>query len=234
MSQALTLYRLQQIDSQTDRAQARLDIIQKILMDDASLREALQQAELTAAEQSAAELNQEKVEAEIHALRIKIDQTESSLYGGLVRNPKELQDLQNESAALKRYLVTLEDRLLEIMDIAEQAQMKNKDARSSLTSVQQGLAGQNQNLGQEQASLNRETQKLLTERLAITGSLQAGQIDLYEQLRQQHHGLAVWGIQDNSCLACGSTLTLAQVQAARSPGQLSRCPTCGRILYGNV
>jgi hypothetical protein len=36
-------------------------------------------------------------ELEVEKQRIKIQQTEASLYGGLVHNPKELQDLQRMS-----------------------------------------------------------------------------------------------------------------------------------------
>jgi uncharacterized pyridoxal phosphate-containing UPF0001 family protein len=36
-----------------------------------------------------------QTEADVEKQRIKIEQTESSLYGGRVQNPKELQDLQN-------------------------------------------------------------------------------------------------------------------------------------------
>jgi predicted nucleic acid-binding Zn-ribbon protein len=50
-------------------------------------------------------------EAEVGRQKVKIEQSESNLYSGNVKNPKELQDLQNEIAALKRYLITLEDRV---------------------------------------------------------------------------------------------------------------------------
>lgn len=42
-------------------------------------------------------------EAEAEAQKIKIEQTEASLYGGSVHNPKELQDLQREVASLKKH-----------------------------------------------------------------------------------------------------------------------------------
>lgn len=233
MSQALTLYRLQQIDSQVDRIRARLEDIQKILADDSTLKHALQQAESAAARQQEAETKLQKAEAEVQTLRVKIEQTEASLYSGTVRNPKELQDLQNDAAAMKRYLVTLEDRLLEAMLAAEEAQQDNAKLQAKLSAAQAHWARQDQSLGQERSLLDKETQKLNTERLAITGSLPAEYAALYEQLRQQRRGLAVTGISENACGACGTVLTPALVQAARSPGQMSRCPSCGRILYAS-
>jgi len=233
MSQALTLFRLQQIDLQLDRARSRLDTIQKTLEDDTSLRQLFQLAASAADEQLNAEEKQTKAEADVQSLRIKIDQTEASLYGGAVHSPKELQDLQNDVAALKRYLTTLEDQLLENMLATEEAQARNQKEQSTLIAAQSGREAQSLGLHQELTSLTKDIQTLNTERLAITGTLDGGQNSLYEQLRLERRGVAVTGIQDNSCSACGATLTLAQVQISRSSTQLARCPSCGRILYGS-
>ncbi|MCC7511584.1 MAG: hypothetical protein IT296_02925, partial [Anaerolineae bacterium] len=107
MSAALGLYRLQQIDTQMDRARARLEAIRAALDNDAELRAASER--LAAAEETRRETEraQRQAEAEAQSQRIKIEQTESSLYSGAVRNPKELQDLQHEAASLKKYLATL-------------------------------------------------------------------------------------------------------------------------------
>jgi predicted nucleic acid-binding Zn-ribbon protein len=233
MSQALTLFRLQQIDTQIDRAKSRLDIIEKKLIDTKILDQAIKDAESAATEKSNAENNQSQADDEIRSLRIKIEQTESSLYNGSVRNPKELQDLQNEAAALKRHYVTLEGRLFDAMLIFEESQKEYKRQQSLLSTSQIEFTEQRRILAEEKANLLKDIQNLNTERLAITETLVTEDIHLYENLRHERQGLAVTGIQDNACLACGTTLTLALIQAARSPGQISRCPSCGRILYGS-
>lgn len=233
MSQALTLYRLQQIDHQLDRDRARLESIQKILGDDAILAEAIRQAEESGMERKTKELMLKKAEAEVNDLRIKIEQTEASLYGGSVRNPKELQDLQNDAASMKRHLVTLEDRLLDAMLAAEEAQQKDDRCQQALAGIRSGREDQTRSLIEEQAGLNKDLQKLNTERQAVTGSLAPELAALYEELRRQRRGVAVTDVRENACGACGTTLPPAQVQAARSPSQLSRCPSCGRILYAS-
>jgi uncharacterized protein len=233
MSQALTLFRLQQIDNQIDRALSRLAAIQATIENDTTLQQAIKLAEQCAAAQLEMEKRQVEAEADVQTLRIKIEQTEASLYGGQVRNPKELQDLQNETAAIKRHLATLEDRLLDAMLAVEQAQEKNASAQADLLSAQEKYNVSDLGFNQEKAILNKDLQKLNNERQAITGSLPAEQLRVYEQLRHQRHGQAVSGVQENACNACGTTLTLAQVQASRSPAQLAFCPSCGRILYGS-
>ena len=82
----------------------------------------------------------------VNKQKVKIEQSEASLYSGNVTNPKELQDLQNEAAALKRYLVTLEDRQLEAMLEVETAEQSKQAALDKLEGVKARLADQNKNL----------------------------------------------------------------------------------------
>jgi predicted nucleic acid-binding Zn-ribbon protein len=233
MNPTLSLYRLQQTDSQISRTQARLQAIQKILENDEALRQASAQVEVAEKNRLAAEHALHQAEDTVCDQHIKIEQAESSLYSGSVYNPKELQDLQNEVAALKRFLATLEDHQLEAMLACEEAESAHQAARGALRTVQSQLNEQNQSLGQEQASLLRENAKLEAERQAIANSIPTQFIEGYNQLRQTRGGVAVAAISDKTCAACGSGLTPAEQQAARSAIQIVRCPSCGRILYGS-
>jgi uncharacterized protein len=233
MSQTLSLYRLQQVDSQLDRVHARLEAIQKLLDDDAELRLARERLEATSALCQSADLELKKAEADAQNIRIKIEQTEASLYGGKGHNPKELLDLQNDVAALKRHLITLEDIQLEAMMTVEKSASENEDAQDKLETTQNHSADQNHGLENEKAALLRELDKLISERTATADPIPQEALRVYDQLRQQRRGLAVAVINDNSCTACGSGLTAAQVQASRAASKMAFCPSCGRILYGS-
>jgi predicted nucleic acid-binding Zn-ribbon protein len=173
----------------------------------------------------------QRAENEVKAQRLKIEQTESTLYGGKVRNPKELQDLQNETAALKRYLGTLEDRQLEQMIAYEEAEGEYQLAVERRDQVRAQKSARDQKLSGEQASIIDEIGRLQVERQAATTSIPEADLQLYAQLRQQRRGVAVARVIDTYCSACGSTLSAALLHAARSPNQLTRCDSCGRILY---
>lgn len=233
MSQTLSLYRLQQTDSQIDRLQARLQAIQKLLENDETLRQANLQAREAEDQNKACERLLHEAENTVRDQRIKIEQTEASLYGGTVHNPKELQDLQNDVASLKRHLNTLEDRQLEAMVAFDEAEAAHRSAQQVRETAKMKWGEQNQNLNQERSELQKGYENLSTERAAIAASIPGAFLDTYEQLKQQRRGLAVARITDNSCDACGSLLTLAQVQIVRGAAELARCPSCGRILYGN-
>jgi predicted nucleic acid-binding Zn-ribbon protein len=233
MSAALGLYRLQQVDSHIDQIEARLKIIQQTLENDLALRaarEQLAEAERTHREaQRALQLSETEVEKQ----RIKIEQTEASLYGGRVQNPKELQDLQKDAASLKRHLETLEERELEAMLAAEGTEKDLQNAGARMEQIQSGLKTQNADLMLESETLRRDYERLRSERQAVVTDIASQALGVYEQLRRQKRGLAITTIADSACEACGTTLTASQQQSARSTSQLFHCPTCGRVLYAN-
>jgi predicted nucleic acid-binding Zn-ribbon protein len=233
MSAALGLYRLQQVDSQIDHIQSRLKAIRRLLENDVELRNATDQ--VTKAESELIEANRllKQSESEVERQRIKLQQTEASLYGGHVHNPKELQDLQKDVASLKRYLETLEDRELEAMQVVETAEKKVNDVNAALERVTASRGDQFRELTNETQILNRDFERFSAERNAVITDLAVQAIQTYEQLRKQRRGIAVATISDSACAACGTTLTASQQQSARSTSQLFYCPSCGRILYAN-
>jgi len=233
MSAALGLYRLQQVDSQIDQIQSRLKAIRQILENDDELRTANTLFSVAEKNNKEAEQLLKQTELEVEKQRIKIQQTEASLYGGLVKNPKELQDLQKDIASLKRHLETLEERQLEAMEVAESAENDLKAANAGLEKVKSSRGDQFGQLAKEDEKLNKDLETLLSERNAVMQDISASTINQYDQLRRQRRGIAVTTISDDSCASCGTTLPASLQQNARSATQLFNCPTCGRILYAN-
>jgi predicted nucleic acid-binding Zn-ribbon protein len=233
MSAALGLYRLQQVDSQIDQIQARLKAIRETLENDLELKVADQKFAAAENSHTDAERALRQSEAEVEKQHIKIEQTEASLYGGHVHNPKELQDLQKDVASLKRHLQTLEERELDAMLAAENLEKEAQMVKEHLEQVKANLSHQNRELTQESESLHKDLERLNIERQAVIKDLAQEALSRYNQLRQQRRGIAVTTINDSACAACGTTLTASQQQSARSTSQLFHCPSCGRILYAN-
>ncbi|KAA3647268.1 MAG: hypothetical protein DWQ07_07130 [Chloroflexi bacterium] len=231
MSQAFKLYRLQQVDTQLDKAHTRLKEIEAALQEDAAQRKA--EADLEASQNAHEEAQKllKGAEQDVQAQQIKIEQNQARLYSGKVTNPKELQDLEQEAEALKRYLAELEEVQLEKMIAFEEATTQQEDAGQTLESVRADVASQNSALTTEQNSLEAETGRLQEERTAALDGVPAEDVALYESLREQRAGLAIVKVDNMICSACGTTLSQALAQAARSPNKLSRCSTCKRILY---
>jgi predicted nucleic acid-binding Zn-ribbon protein len=231
MSQISILYRLQHIDSQLDSARITLQSIENKLNDNSMLVSAHQN--LDEAEQK----NKDELkilrdcENKSYNTRIKIELSEASLYSGKIHNPKELQDLQNEIASLKRLIVTLEDKELAAMMSVEEAETNLNRAKQALQEIQAVIIEKNANLIGERTRLIAQIERLEAERQATLPPISTEDLNLYEQLRKIRSGVAVVKISSRACAACGATLTAALIQSSQSTGQMVRCPTCGRILY---
>src|SRR5262245_30729968 len=188
MSAALGLYRLQQVDSQIDQIQARLKLIQETLENDLELKTVTGRFNSAHTRHKETEQSLKLAETEVQKQSIKIEQTEASLYGGHVHNPKELQDLQKDVASLKRHLGTLEERELEAMLAVENAEKDLQQTRTELERVKSTRGDQSRDLTKESESLRKDRERLDSERKAVMGNLESKSLGLYDQLRQQRRG----------------------------------------------
>jgi predicted nucleic acid-binding Zn-ribbon protein len=167
----------------------------------------------------------------VSAVRIKINQSEASLYGGKIHNPKELQGIQTEISSLKKRLAVLEDEQLEAMLAVEEAEAGQTKSQEDLVKTKADVAGQQASLLGEQGQITRTAEKLQTMRAMAAASILPENLQIYERLRKAKRGLAVSKIDDNACTVCGSPVRPAEFQAAHASQQMGYCGTCGRILY---
>ncbi len=233
MSASLGLFRLQQVDRQIDRVRNQLETIQKTLENDLELKTMLLRVETMRANHHRTRHEMKIAESEVDAKKIKIEQAESSLYGGNVKNPKELQDLQKDIVSLKKHLTTLEERQLETMVEVDTAEEELQKALADLDKIQTRLGSEHRKLIEEQTTLSKQVEQLTEEREAALAPIETNLLQIYEGLRQQKRGVAVSEIIDNACTSCGTTVNASFQQNARSQKQLINCPSCGRILFVN-
>ena len=231
MSQISILYRLQQIDSQLDSAQSSLQSVERELNDQSLLEASEQNLDLAKQKHQTEFKRLRDAENKSYDVRIKIESSESLLYGGKIQNPKELQDLQNEIASLKRLNITLEDHELEAMMAVEEAEANLSRSIEVMKDTQGKHIEQSAVFNGEKTKLLGQIERLESERKATLSPINATELALYEQLRKARNGVAVVKISSRACGACGATLTAALIQSTQSTGQLVRCPSCGRILY---
>jgi predicted nucleic acid-binding Zn-ribbon protein len=231
MSQISILYRLQQIDSQLENARNTLQSIENELSNNSKIQAAIENIAQVEQKHLTELKRLRDSENKSYDLRVKIELAESSLYGGKIQNPKELQDIQNEIASLNRLKITFEDQELEAMMAVEEAETNLIQAKEAMDKVQSHQIEQNAALNGEKTKLLAQIERLESERKATLPPVSATDVVLYEQLRKARNGVAVVKISSRACGACGATLTAALIQSAQSTGQLVRCPSCGRILY---
>ncbi|MEN6528889.1 MAG: C4-type zinc ribbon domain-containing protein [Anaerolineaceae bacterium] len=231
MNTTFNLFQLQKIDTESARIQNRLNEINRLLQDDSGIKSAVIIFEAAKKKLHEDQVNLKSLEELIRAKRNKVEQSESSLYEGKIKNPKELQDLQKEIAAIKSSISTMEEEELELMLRIEAEEEACESENKKVQEAQKIFEDKNHQLIQEKESLQTSAQKIAKERLAILSQLTDDFVSVYDNLRVKKSGVAIALIEEQTCTCCGTTLTPADVQSARTMTRLVYCPTCGRILY---
>ena len=232
MSRASGLYRLQEIDLETDRLKGRLEEILITLEDSAVIIKLKADLE---DKQSALDVSKsaaKRAENAVEDQRLKIQSTDQALYGGSVTNPKELEDLQMESESLKRHLETLEDRYLEVMLEQDEAESAQRLSAQALETGENDQATLHADLLAEQGDIEARMANLDGEREVALASVSDGDLETYDGLRSRLGGVAIVALNGDSCGACGLTLSASMRQLVGSGDELTRCSQCNRILYG--
>ena len=231
MSDVLNLYRLQQLDHQIDRINTRLGEIETALSDDRRVKAANKKLEIAQDDLHTKQAALRRIENKVEDQRLKRKTTQASLFGGKVKNPKVLQDLQMESEALKRYIGKLEDEQLEAMIAAETANEIHQQAEKAFQQAKATAIEENASLLGEKTRLEDDLERLLREKEAVLQPIPAASMKLYEKLRKSKRGTAVAVISEGGCSMCGQALTPADLQLVRAANELVFCPSCGRILF---
>lgn len=224
------LYILQCTDSELDRLSRRLREIEASLGETEELRRA--RLDLEEAEKALHKL-QAKLDLELEnaGLGDKIKANEQRLYGGTVKNPKELTSLQEENAYLRRRRSHLEDVILEVMIEVEEAQERADGARTHLTQVEEQWRVEQERLTAEQAALQDKLHALQERRQTLRTALPPDDLEIYDDLRRRRGGLAVSILKEGICQGCQMSLPSSKAQQARQGDVLVFCGSCDRILY---
>jgi predicted nucleic acid-binding Zn-ribbon protein len=231
MASTSILYNLQKIDTQIDKTIRRLSEIDILIQEDEQLKGAILHHTNSRKLDYQAQMTLKNIEQSVSEAQIKIQTNESALYGGKIRSPKELQDLQAEIESLKRHLNVLEDDNLAKLIHLEETKASLSQAEDNLDTIQTLTSSKIAGLLGEQDKLIRLKNTLFTERDGIFSSIPSEIITQYEKLRESKKGIAVSAVDDNSCSVCGCDLRPAELQTARGGHQLVFCSSCGRILY---
>ena len=229
MSQARVLYDLQQIDTEVRTRKQRLGEVLRLQREPAVLLEARERVQIADHDLLGARAHHKDLTLEIAGLNDKAGRSESKLYSGSVKNPKELADLQHEVESLGRRRVALEDEALMAMMVVEERQAAKEAADRELQELADQFAKASISLKDEQQKLALQLNFLLDKRKKQLTLAQPALVTAYEELARQKNGLAVAGLRGSKCQGCQLTLSAHVIRAA-DEGTLVRCEHCGRML----
>jgi predicted nucleic acid-binding Zn-ribbon protein len=227
------LWRLQEIDSALDAARGSLEAARDEMRpsDEVAATQASLDAELQRLRN--AEATYRDLELQTDDLKAKIAPAEQKLYSGNIKNPKELQDLQQDIEQLKRQLSAVEDRDLEALAELEAAQKSVEGLRAQLAAVEQAWTETQADLKSRETDLAAEIARLDADRAAQAERIDGETMRTYEHVRRAHQGRGVAKLDRNLCLGCRITLPTNIVNRARAGQVLVQCPNCERVLFAS-
>jgi predicted nucleic acid-binding Zn-ribbon protein len=229
MAEIDALVRLQQVDSQIDEKQHRIDALRAALRGNPELNAAQAAHDEAKSRLAAIEKRGRDLDADVEDRSAKIAELEKKLYGGTIKNPKELAGLQTEIEHMKEALASAEEKALATMSEVETARASAAAREQALADAQARWKSEERAYKTEGQGLVAALQELKTRRPQLAAVVSSASLTRYEDVRKRQHGLAVARVDRNICLGCRTTVPTAHVQMARQ-GQLAHCPSCGRFL----
>jgi len=231
MTIAADLYALQEIDSAIEAVKASLMAVEEQLGESEELIAGRQAVEEGRAALEGVGKQQRELEWQVDDLRSRVSGVEGKLYGGSVRNPKELGSMQEEANILRGQLRRREDELLDLMVRVEEKQAALREAEESLAEVEKRWRQEQEELVNQKGRLEDELAGLEERRRQQSGVVGARALALYDNLLERRQGRAVVKVERGMCGGCRISLPMTVLQKARSGLDVVQCVSCERILY---
>jgi len=225
------LWSLQELDSALDSRRASLDDARARIGETEEIVELRARVEALRAAVRSAQAAQKDVELEADDLKSKIAPAEEKLYGGTIRNPRELSDLQADIAQLKQHLSVVEDRGLEALATAEAAENELRKATAELEAMEAAWRQEQAELAERVDTLAAEIAIYDRQRKEQAAEIEQPLVKTYEHVRRAHQGRGMARLDRNLCLGCRISLPVSTVNRARAGAVVVQCPNCERILY---
>ncbi|MFH1560358.1 MAG: C4-type zinc ribbon domain-containing protein [Chloroflexota bacterium] len=225
------LFDLLGIDNDIERYNQSVASIEDALADNHLLLETQRAVEETRATLRKQETERGDMDLAVESFQDKGKQLESNLYGGTVRNPRELEDMQLELNLLREQQKQQEESLFLALEAIEETERSLSSLESALQEIQAAWQKEQERLLEERAHLQKDSALLEEKRQSLSSLVSPEHLKLYDSLRSIRQGQAVAKVERGMCQGCRISLPTRVVQMARTSPKPVQCPSCSRILY---
>ena len=231
MTSPKQLYDLQEVDLLLSEGRSRIASIQSQLNDRSHMDDL--EFEIATLTESLDELRASYAEQDAHKQKIqeKLEEEETKLYGGAIKNLRELEAIGKEADALKEQSQAVDEKLLEEMESIESLQSRILSLEEELAEAQKQRQVDQVELTEEMSELGDKVKVLESQRASMASTIQAADLNRYEHLRTAKGGQAIAKVERGLCRGCLMALPTHQLQRARSGRETVLCSSCGRILF---
>jgi predicted nucleic acid-binding Zn-ribbon protein len=167
---------------------------------------------------------QRRLENEVDTVRTRSTRDNARLTaGGLPA--KELEGLQHELTSLARRQSTLEDELLEVMEVRETRELELAGFDKELATIEDERSAL-------EATRNAAFAEGEAHRAALAAEVPADLLALYDKVAAASGGVGAAPLKQRRCEGCRLELAGSELNTVRAaaPDEVVRCENCRRIL----
>lgn len=147
-----------------------------------------------------------------------------------VKTNKEYSAVLAEIDTGKHHIGTLEDQVLELMEMTEQQRRAYQQQEQRVQEAVQELAAQRTQMQQTYETLAQNIAAEETRRQRLVSDLDLDIYARYQRFVTQRNVLAVVQVRDGTCSGCHLKIQPQLVSEIRRQDKLLQCPHCQRML----
>jgi predicted nucleic acid-binding Zn-ribbon protein len=189
-----------------------------------------------------AQLTQRKLERD--ALRSRVNKNELELKALDARrkdaseaalradSAKEASQYQNQELQFATRVQELEEDTMPMLEELDSMNAAIEALETQLAELEPVLADLSTTEEERLVGIDERIGTIQDTREAVAGAIDANLLRQYEQVRKARRGVGLVEVVDSQrCGGCNVRLPIHVVQKAKKGGDVTRCPSCGRILW---
>lgn len=144
---------------------------------------------------------------------------------------KEATQFQNQELQFATRIQELEEDTLPLMEnfdvVAAEVEALETELAELLPRIEELAEVERQRV----EAVDAKAAELTAQREAVATTIDAQLLKVYDQVRRARRGIGLAEVVNNAtCSGCNVRLPIHVVQKVRKGGEVTRCPSCGRIL----
>ena len=163
-----------------------------------------------------------------------LEQRRRSASEGSLRasSSKEASQYQNQELQFATRIQELEEDTLPLLELLEQVTAEVTALETELAELEPDLQLMTEQEAARIETIEERIASVRAERETLAKAIEGQLLRQYEQVRRARRGLGLVEIQaGQTCGGCNVKLPIHVVQKAKRGNSVTRCPSCGRILW---
>lgn len=233
MNQLEQLWELQKHDRILTQLKERLQILNKE-EEIEKLRISVKQREYDLANKKTQldvdDMKIKRFEQKLRQLNFDIKEIDEKLYSGKINNLKQLEQLEKESAMLKKEAKRVETDTIELMEEMEKLEGEITEVEELFLQLKKRLKEEEDNHDKLVDSIEEKIKEEEESIQSIKEKIDDDLVKKYEYLKEKK-GKVIVEVSGDKCTGCHMAIPLSLLSKIKRNNTITYCDNCGRILY---